>query len=175
MTDSEHAYDDKLFELLQDLVNASVKFVVCGGVACVLQGVERSTYDLDIAVDLEDENLKRIIDITKKFNLIPRIPEPVENLLINEKRQEWTEKKGALVYTFVSEANPLQIDIFLKYPIDFENLYNNSDKVIIGNTEFLISSKEDLVFAKKRIEPVRDKDMIDIKELEKIIQNERKS
>jgi hypothetical protein len=175
MGDSEYEHDDKLFDLLQDFANASVKFVVCGGVACVLHGVERSTYDLDVAVDFGSENLKRIIEVTKKHNLIPRIPEPVENLLSKEKRQEWVEKKGALVYTFVSNMNPLQIDIFLKYPIDFENLYNNSDKMKIGNTEFLISSKEDLVFAKKNIEPIRDKDLIDIKELEKIIQDERKS
>jgi len=175
MTDQIREHDDKLFQLLEDLANASVKFVVCGGVACVLHGVERSTYDLDIAIDLEIENLERLIKITKKYKLVPRIPEPVENLLNKEKRDEWVEKKGAIVYTFVSEISPLQIDIFLKYPVNFEKLYNNSDKVKIGNIEFLISSKEDLVFAKKKIKPVRDKDLTDIKELEKIIRNERKS
>lgn len=174
MDNPDAKYEDQLFNLLQELSTASVKFVVCGGVACVLHGVERSTYDLDIAVDLDNDNLKRIIEITKKYNLTPRIPEPVENLLSKEKRQEWIEKKGAWVYTFVSNSSPLQIDIFLKYPINYENLYNNSEKVKLGNVEFLISSKEDLVFAKKNIEPVRDKDLIDIKELEKLIQDERK-
>jgi hypothetical protein len=172
---AEQIHDDKLFQLLEDLTNASVKFVVCGGVACVLHGVERSTYDLDVAVDLDVENLKRIIKIAGKYKLVPRIPEPVANLLNKEKRDEWIKNKGAIVYTFVSEMSPLQIDIFLKYPIDFEKLYKNSDKVKIGETEFLVSSKEDLVYAKKKIEPVRDKDLIDIKELEKLILNEKSS
>ena len=39
---------DSLFSLLKELAGVSVHYVVCGGVACVLQGVERSTYDLDI-------------------------------------------------------------------------------------------------------------------------------
>ena len=175
MTEQKQKHDDKLFHLLEDLAKAAVRFVVCGGVACVLHGVERSTYDLDIAVDLDVMNLKRLIDIAKKYKLVPRVPEPVENLLNKEKRDEWVEKKGAIVYTFVSELSPLQIDIFLKYPVNFEKLYNNSDKVKIGNIELLISSKEDLVFAKKKIKPVRDKDLMDIKELERLIQDERKS
>lgn len=36
--------------LIVDLAKAGVEFVVCGGVACVLHGVERVTMDLDIRV-----------------------------------------------------------------------------------------------------------------------------
>ena len=166
---------DLLFELLRELSNAYVKFVVCGGVACVLQGVERSTYDLDIAVDMGEENIKKIIKITKKFNLYPRIPEPVTNLLSEQIRNRWLSDKGAFVYTFISGESPLQIDIFLDYPINFNTLLENSQKVEIENFEFLISSKEDLILAKKNISEIRDKDLIDIKELEKLIKDEKKS
>ena len=175
MAETTHEYDDKLFNLLQELAKAPVRFVVCGGVACVLHGVERSTYDLDIAVDLDENNLRRLIEIAKKFRLVPRIPEPVENLLDKNKRLKWIEEKGAFVYTFVALDNPLQLDIFLKYPINFENLYNNSVKMKISNLEFMVSSKEDLIIAKRNIENLRDKDLIDIKELEKLLNDERKT
>lgn len=166
---------DQLFDLLRELAEAEVKFVVCGGVACVLHGVERSTYDLDIAVDMKENNLKHVIDIAKKFDLYPRIPEPVENLLSEEKRKIWVKNKGAFVYTFISGSSPLQIDIFLDYPVNFNDLVDNSQKVKIEDIEFLVSSKEDLIFAKKNIPAVRDKDLFDIKELEKLIQSERES
>lgn len=160
--------NDKLYELLSELAKHSVKFVVCGGVACVLHGVERSTYDLDISVSFEKDNLKRLIDVAKKFNLTPRIPEPVENLLDEKIRENWLNQKGALVYTFMSSGGPLQLDVFLSYPKSYNELRNNADVVKIDDFEFLISSKEDLIFAKKMIEPLRDKDKQDIKELSKL-------
>jgi hypothetical protein len=171
----QNPLSDRLFDLLAELAKQSVKCVICGGVACILHGVERSTYDLDIAMDFSKENLLKITGIAKKFGLVPRISEPIENLFEEENRKSWIEKKGALVYTLISGNSPLQIDIFLDYPINFEELYSNSKKVKIENFEILISSKEDLIFAKKNIEPIRDKDLIDIKELENIIRNEKEN
>jgi hypothetical protein len=165
--------EDKLYELLGELAKLSVKFVVCGGVACVIHGVERSTYDLDLSVSLDKENLKKIIDVAKKFNLIPRIPEPVENLLDEKIRENWIKNKSALVYTFISSAGPLQLDIFLSYPKSFEELYKNGEIVKIDDFEFLVSSKSDLIFAKEAIEPLRDKDKQDIKELKRLINDQK--
>ena len=159
---------DLLFSLLGDLVKANVKFVVCGGIACVLHGVERATYDLDIYADLEETNLRKIAEICKQYDLIPRIPEPVEHLFDERKRNNWVEEKGAMVYTFVSKDSPLQLDIFLNYPIVFEKIYHNSKKIIFDKFEVLISSAEDLVEAKSKIESLRDKDILDIKELKKL-------
>lgn len=163
-----------LFELLKELAKASVEYVVCGGVACVLQGVERNTYDLDIAVSFDKKNLEKLIEVTKKFKLIPRIPEPVENLLDEGKRQEWVEKKNAIVYTFVSSKGPLQLDIFLTYPKSLPELFKNTNFIQVENVNILVSSKEELLFAKKNIIPARKKDLWDIEELEKLLEDENK-
>lgn len=157
-----------LFELLKRLSASGVNYVVCGGVACVLQGVERATYDLDISVSFDDVNLQKIIEVTKEFRLIPRIPEPVENLLDENSRKKWVEEKGALVYTFVSPNSALQLDIFLSYPKTFDELLMNSDKILIDNFKIEVSSLEDLLYVKRKINPLRDKDLQDIKELERI-------
>lgn len=166
---------EQLFELLKELSQHSVKFVVCGGLACVIHGVERSTYDLDISIDFAEENVKKIIEITKKFGLVPRISEPVENLFEEAKRNEWINKKGALVYTFVSLNGPMQIDIFLTYPLSYEELLKNADTAVVeDNIKFLISSKEDLILVKKMVEPLRIKDEQDIRELTAIINEQNK-
>ncbi len=157
-----------LFDLLKELSKAKVQYVICGGVACVLHGVERATYDIDLSVSFDKSNLEKIIDVTGKFGLMPRIPEPVEHLLDENKRKQWVEKKNALVYTFVSDNNPLQLDIFLSYPISFEDLLKDSEEIIIEDIKMKVSSIKDLLSVKKLIEPLRDKDKIDIKELERI-------
>ncbi|MBI5402961.1 MAG: hypothetical protein HY959_06145 [Ignavibacteriae bacterium] len=164
-----------LFSLLKELAGASVHYVVCGGVACVLQGVERSTYDLDLAVSFEKENLEKLIEITKKFDLIPRIPEPVENLFDEKKRKQWIEEKNAVVYTFVSRKGPLQLDIFLSYPGSFDDLFKNVNIIQIENINVLVSTKEELLFAKRNIIPPRKKDLLDIEELEKLLDDEKKN
>lgn len=161
--------------LIKALAENHVKFVVCGGIACVMHGVDRNTYDVNVSVDLEKQNLQKIINISREFNLLPRIPEPAENLLNDEIRNSWIENKGALVYTFISPDSPLQMDIFLRYPISFDELYLKSDKVIIDNIQVPISSIEDLIFAKKQVEPMRDKDKTDIADLKKLRDEKDKS
>ncbi len=165
--------EKNLLELVKALAANDVQFVVCGGIACVMHGVERNTFDVDISVQLEESNLIKIINIAREFDLYPRIPEPPENLLDEDIRKSWIETKGALVYTFVSGNSPLQMDIFLKYPVTYEELYSKSDRVVIDNLEIPISSIDDLIFAKKHVEPLRDKDKSDIADLNRI--NERKS
>jgi len=164
-----------LFNLIKELSKADIKYIVCGGVACVLQGVERATYDLDISVSFEENNLRKLIEVMKNSKLIPRIPEPVENLLDENKRKEWFEKKGALVYTFLSGKTPLQLDVFLNYPRTYDELFKNSDELEIDKVKFRVSSIEDLLFVKRMIDPARDKDLTDIKELEKIYGEKNKS
>jgi predicted nucleotidyltransferase len=165
---------DQLLGLLKKLAEQEIKFVVCGGVACVLHGVERATYDLDVSIDFDEKNLKNFIETVKEYNLIPRIPEPVENLLDQKKRMEWIDKKGALVYTFVSNDSPLQLDIFLSYPKSYFDLVEKANKFRIGEVEFLVSSIEDIIAVKKLVHPMREKDLLDIKELEKIYDEKNK-
>ena len=136
--------------------------------------MERATYDIDLSVSFEKSNLEKILLVARKFGLKPRIPEPVESLLDEIKRKEWYEKKNALVYTFVSDNSPLQLDIFLQYPMSFEELTENSKLIIIDNVSMNVSSPEDLLFVKKLINPLRDKDITDIKALEEIIGKRKK-
>jgi predicted nucleotidyltransferase len=56
---SEPAFD----ELLRRLAKAEVDFVVVGGLAVNAWGVVRGTKDVDIVVDLEPENVKRVAEV----------------------------------------------------------------------------------------------------------------
>jgi predicted nucleotidyltransferase len=39
-----------------------VKYVVIGGIAAVLHGVPRATFDLDILIEASPDNVKRLLD-----------------------------------------------------------------------------------------------------------------
>jgi hypothetical protein len=49
--------------LLVALSRAEVRYLVVGGVACNLNEHTRATYDLDLLVDAEAENVRKLLDV----------------------------------------------------------------------------------------------------------------
>lgn len=70
-----------LVDLLIALTQARVRFIVAGGVAVVLHGVERMTLDLDIALNQDRDNMERFLQFAATNGLVPRAPIPAETLL----------------------------------------------------------------------------------------------
>jgi len=70
--------DNHLEEILVELKTQEIKFIVCGGVAAVLHGVERMTMGIDISLDLAKSNLEKFLVVLRKLNLRPRAPIPPE-------------------------------------------------------------------------------------------------
>jgi hypothetical protein len=162
-----------LFEAIKRLREREIDFIVCGGVANVLHGSDRNTMDLDIYVDLNEHNLAKLIEVSKEQCWMPRAPEPIENLLITEKRNQWIEEKNARVFTLQSEEGLLQIDIFLHYPIPFSQLNADADVFQVQGLDFKVSSIPHLLKVKRMIEPKRRNDIYDIEILEEL-NNEKK-
>jgi hypothetical protein len=160
-----------LFDAISRLTGAAIDFVVCGGVACILQGSDRNSFDLDICVSLEGENLKKIIRLSKEMQLLPRIPFPIENLLDPKIRQQWIQEKNARVFTLNSSNGLLQIDVFLTYPIDYKDLKNESDTFSVDDVHFKVSSIKHLIKAKKEIaeNEKRRQDLYDIDVLQELL------
>ena len=97
-----------LLEIIKDLIDRKVMFIVCGGVAAVLHGVERLTIDLDLSLSMSRDNLENFLSVMKKENMIPRAPIPAESILDKEIVQAIVEQKGAVVFTFIDPKNPFK-------------------------------------------------------------------
>lgn len=121
---------------------------------------------------MDEENLEVLIQALKELELSPRIPEPLENLKDKDTRKRWVEEKNAVVYTVMSNNGMIQIDIFLAYPISFQNLKNKADVFKIDGVQFYVSSKKDLIYAKQQVHPQRKKDIEDIASLEELLNDE---
>ncbi|MGI9015318.1 MAG: hypothetical protein ACR2GY_13875 [Phycisphaerales bacterium] len=158
---------------LSTLLEHNVDFVLCGGVACVLHGVARVTADLDICVAMSRDNLMRLLEALGDLHFHPRIPEPAEALLSSARRQEWIDSKGAMVFTFVHGKSPLQIDVFLHYPIAYTELRSAAQRLRLQGADLLISSKRDLIRAKQHVQPMRTVDERDIHDLKELIAREQ--
>jgi len=84
----------KIAELLQSLSDGQVQYVLVGGLAVQLHGFLRSTFDIDLVLAMNDENLVRFIAVAKRYGLVPTIPVPIDSLRNTSQIDQWHREKG---------------------------------------------------------------------------------
>jgi hypothetical protein len=166
--------ENHLIEILCALSDHQVDYVVAGGVAMVLHGVERMTLDLDVALSLEPANLHRFLDVMTNLGLVPRAPVPPEIILDPNSVAALIREKNALVFTFWSPQEPYrQIDLFLTRENNFDDLASDAYQLKIGGRTVRVASRRKLIEMKSRVRPIREKDINDIRALIELEAKER--
>jgi len=160
-----------LKDIILKLADAKVRFVIAGGVAVVLHGVERLTMDLDIALDFAPENVRRFLDVMKSLRMTPRAPVPPEILLDPEAIRMMIHEKHALVFTFQESCPPMrQVDVFLTAPLSFEPLSSDAAVIEVDGRRVMAVSAKRLLDLKRQVTPPRPKDLQDIDALIRIVE-----
>lgn len=158
-----------LEDILRELTDQQVRFVVAGGVAAVLHGVERTTMDLDIALEMSKENVERFARAVSTLGLRPMVPVPVEALADPEAVRQMVEEKDAIVFMLSDPAMPLRkVDVFLTLELSYEHLNRDAVAVEIPGMPLRIVSIRRLIALKRAVDPPRDKDLFDIRALERL-------
>ena len=151
-------------DVLMALSGAQVRFVIVGGVAAVMQGVERVTYDLDLVVELTPDSCNRAIDALLEIGYRAKIPADPHGFADEQTRESWVRDKHMMVFSFWDVAQRrAQVDIFVRYPLDFEALWSQATRVLIDGREVRLASPIHLVRMKR--EAGRPRDLEDIRAL----------
>lgn len=153
-------YLPPFFAIIRRLSEEKVKFAVVGGVAAVIHGVPRATFDLDVVINFSKVNVKRFNKVLKEFNLTPMVPINPLELANPRKRTEWIKKKNAKVINFKDPKGIYALDVLLIYK--YSRI--RKIKIEIDEIKFHVVDKNTLVKMKK--EANRDVDIRDIKNLE---------
>lgn len=154
--------------LFDSLDKESVKYLVGGGIAVNLYGIERATADIDIILKLDKENLLRFIDVAKELGLKPKIPVKVEDLMDEEKRKDWIVNKGMTVFSLYDPKKPFfLLDIFVDVPFNFDEVYKKRKKIKFMDTIIHVVPIDDLIKMKEKSD--RAQDRADIFYLRKIL------
>jgi hypothetical protein len=162
-----------LKEILFALSDGQVKFIVGGGVAAVLHGVERVTMDLDISIDMCPDNLARFADVMEHLGMNPRVPVPVRALQDPEVIRIIVEEKHAIVFSLIDPNDPIRyIDVFMTPSLSYPSLIVDTVSFKIDGRVIDVISREKLLVLKKKIQPPREKDLMDIRELERLMETE---
>ena len=161
----------KIAEFLSSLSASQEQFVLVGGMAVQLHGYMRSTFDIDLVLAMNDENLVRFIEVAKRFGLTPSIPVPIDSLRNAEQIEQWYREKGMLAFALREpQIGGGVVDILVRPEVPYEQLKKNAIAGELFSQQVWIASIDDLLTMKRVAN--RPKDRLDIEALEKIKRGE---
>ena len=155
-----------LFEPVFSALNgAGVRYVVVGGLAVVLHGHPRLTADVDIVLDLEPVSARKAMEALKAIGLKARAPVDPTAFADPLQRESWIADKGMMVFNLYCPGVPLlSLDLFVRDPIPFEQLWSRSKTIDLGGAKIQVASIDDLIAMKRAA--ARPQDLLDIEALE---------
>ena len=153
-------------EILNELHDHHVEFVIVGGVAAALHGGSRVTFDLDVVPSLTPDSWQAAVDLLWSLGARPRIPEPVERIRDVEQVRRWRREKGMLALNFRTPDGSTEVDLLVGESDGFEALRKRAIEVRVDRRTFFVASIDDLISMKQRAG--RPQDLLDIAALRNI-------
>lgn len=151
----EPSFEKFLVKLLSD----EVKFIVVGGLAVTLNGYVRLTEDVDILIDLDPENVEKLI------RSLSEIGEGFGGQLTPD---DLNLDPGAI--RIIEETESLQVDIFTSLSgLTYQDLKDSAEQATLRGRAFQYASKSQLIAIKSP--SVREKDQLDVMALKQLMEN----
>lgn len=157
---------ERFTPVFEALDAAGARYVAVGGVAVNLYGHLRGTVDIDLVIDLAPKDARHTLEVLTSLGYRPKIPVRAEDFADPNQREAWIRDKGMLVFPLYNEQTRLTIDVFVSYPIPFEELWAHSQVVRLRQGSVRIPALNDLLRIKR--DAGRPKDLDDIRELERL-------
>lgn len=154
-------------QIIDRLNTDGVSYVVVGGMAVLLHGRARLTMDLDLVIRLDDENIRKTLRILDELGLKPRLPVNPEDFADPHVRRQWVQERGMKFFSFIDPSQATAgVDIFARYPMDYDQMLSRSVLGNLGGTPVRICSIDDLIEMKRLADRAIDKAKADLEELE---------
>jgi hypothetical protein len=127
-----------------------VRYVIIGGIAAVLHGVPRATFDLDILIEATQPNAERLLQALRAAGFGTADLIDAQGLLANE-------------ITVFNDR--VRIDVQTSTPgLAFAEAWNHRETMVYQGQEFYVASRQDVIASKRAAG--RRKDLEDVQVLE---------
>lgn len=154
-------FPEKLDSFITKAYHNQVKMILVGGGAVNFHGYQRHSADVDFWIEVSDDNLEKLLKTLQDMDYnISDLPEQVKTGAQNIS----VKISPVLELELITNFNPGKT---------FEQAYNESIIVQKENISYRVLSFNDLVLSK--ISTGREKDKLDIEELQKIQIRKNKS
>jgi hypothetical protein len=126
---------NRLRDVFASFQKHNVRYVVIGGIAAVLHGVPRATFDLEIFIEATQENAQKLLDALLEANLGTASLISADELLAHE-------------ITIFQDR--VRIDVQTLTPgLEFDDAWKDREIMEYQGQEFIVVSKHGLIASKK--------------------------
>ena len=155
--------------IFTELNEERIDYVVVGGLAVNFHGIPRMTYDIDLMILLDTENIMKTVGRLKSWGYLPRAPVKAEDLADREKRNSWVKEKNMKAFTFYNEKEAVgEIDLLIDSPIPYVELRKRAVMFDILDTKVPVISIPDLIELK--LNTGRKQDLSDVEHLRSLLE-----
>lgn len=136
-------------DLFRALDQNAVRYLLIGGLAINIHGVERATMDIDLMLALDADNLQRFLKAAESLGLQPVLPVKLSDLMDAGKLNEWIETKHLLAFALrPTEPSAPTVDILVRPKIGFEEAHSRRIDKDLGGFKLSLASLDDLIALK---------------------------
>ena len=155
--------------LFKDMNEAGVDYLLVGGVAVNFYGIPRMTYDLDLMVALNPENISKLLSKLSDWGYKPRAPVDPNGLADEKKRDIWVREKNMKAFSFYHEKEVIgEIDVLIDLPAPYEQFRGRAKVFDVEGTSVPVISVQDLIDLKRRAG--RQQDASDVEHLKAVLE-----
>ena len=155
--------------IFKELNKQKIDYLVVGGLAVNFHGVPRMTYDIDLMIMLQSENISKLVVKLTEWGYRPKVPINPMELADEAKRNFWIQEKGMKALNFYSEKLPIgEIDIVFDSPIPYYELKSRVVMIELEREKIPTISIHDLITLKQK--SGRKQDIADAEYLRMILE-----
>lgn len=158
--------------ILRALNQSGVRYLIAGGLAVAAHGYGRVTFDVDLVLQLDAQNVRQAMKALGALGYRPAAPVSADDLADPAVREGWVRDKGMVVLQMYSDAHrETTIDVFTEEPFDFESEYG---RAMTGEIAPGVSARFVSIGTLIRMKEAtgRDKDREDVRQLKLLMQDQ---
>ena len=153
-------------DLFRALQRENVRYLVVGGLAVNLYGVQRATMDVDLMLAFDSENVSRFIRAARGLGLTPIAPVPLESFADEHTRSDWFEQKRMIVFALrAPDPAAPTLDVLIRPQLSFDEAWSRRVEKAFEGLVVRLASVDDLIRLKEATG--RQRDRSDIEALER--------
>lgn len=142
---------NRLQNVFASFQSHDVRYVVIGGIAAVLHGVPRATFDLDILIEATVPNAERLLQALREAGFVTA---------------DLTDAQGILANEITVFNDLVRIDVLTSTPgITFHDAWSRRETMDYQGQKFYVASRRDLIASKRAAGRPRDLEDVRILEL----------